>query len=72
MEDYCSTLVYIDKNIISEKRDVPVLSEIISIGYPLGLNSTHSRYPLFFKGHLSIALKDNAENSIWYANITLQ
>lgn len=33
----------------NERKTLSVLSEIISVGYSLGLYSTHNRYPLFFK-----------------------
>lgn len=54
----------------NERKTLSVLSEIISVGYSLGLYSTHNRYPLFFKGHLSTAPKDNLENTVGYADIS--
>lgn len=60
------------ENILSEreKQSIPVLSEVVTVGYPLRLYNTHNRYPLFFKGHLSTPPKDNYENKIGYVDMS--
>lgn len=61
-----------EENIITEvdEKNIKGLPEIIMIGDPQGVGSTHHKYGLFKKGNLATPMSDNFENDIGYADIS--
>ena len=59
------------KNILTEKqlKEISILDEVVTAGYPEGESSTHHKFPLFSKGYVASLPKDTVEDGEGYLNI---
>jgi len=53
-----------EKSIVTREEfsQIPILSEVLTIGYPKGESSTHHEFPLFKKGYISSLPSDFTED----------
>ena len=60
-----------EKNIMTKKelREINILSEVLTMGYPAGLSSTHHSFPLFKKGYISSIPRDFEEDGEGYLDL---
>lgn len=60
-----------EKNIITKEElsQISILSEVLTLGYPKGISSTHHDFPLFKKGYISSLPKDIAEDGEGYLDL---
>lgn len=63
-----------EKNIVTkdEFNKINILSEILTIGYPGAISSTHHEFPLFKKGYISSATRDFAEDGKGYLDLSAE
>ena len=52
-----------------EFYELNILSEVVSMGYPLGASSTHHEFPLFRKGYLASMPRDFTEDCEGYLDM---
>ena len=59
------------KNIMTKEEfcELNILSEVVSMGYPLGASSTHHEFPLFRKGYLASMPRDFTEDGEGYLDM---
>lgn len=60
-----------EKDIMTKEEfnKINILSEVLTIGYPKGISSTHHKFPLFKKGYISSLPSDFAEDREGYLDL---
>lgn len=60
-----------EKDIMTKEEfnKINILSEVLTIGYPKGISSTHHKFPLFKKGYISSLPSDFTEDREGYLDL---
>ena len=61
-----------EKDILTKEEfcKLNILTEVLTMGYPVGASSTHNEYPLFKKGHIASMPSDFTEDGEGYLDMT--
>lgn len=59
------------KDIITKEefKKINILTEVLTIGYPCGISSTHHEFPLFKKGYISSLPSDFTEDGLGFLDL---